>query len=123
MAAKKVHVEILPSAARTATNTSPSFSAASYTATTFIIEVTALALTPSITITVEGLDPVSGAFYPILVSAAITTVSTNTIRVGKDFAAVTNVAANEHLPATYRLVITHGDTDSITYSIGANHVG
>lgn len=122
MTIRKQSQTILSSAARTATVTSPVFSAEAVANSVFVIDVTATAATPSITAAIQGKDPESGSFYTILTSAAITSTSTNVIKVGKDFAASANVAANDILPSEFRVVMTHGDADSITYSVSATHM-
>lgn len=84
------------------------------------IDVTATNLTPSITIDVEALDETSSTWYSLLTSAAITTVSENLIMIGKDHDVNANVSRQASLPRRLRIKVTHGDADSITYSIGIN---
>jgi hypothetical protein len=125
MSVRKQHHVVFPSAARTATAVSPVFNAEEVVATTFVIDVTAVTATPSVVITVEGKDPVTGKFWTILTDVAITATGTTFLQVGKDIAVVTqlvNIAASQFLPAEYRLTATHADTDSITYSVTAIHM-
>lgn len=88
----------------------------------FSINVIAISSTPSVVFKIEGEDPLSGAFYEIISSAAITGTGTTTIQVGSTIVAAANIAANEMLPARYRITATHGDADSITYSVGVVHM-
>lgn len=110
---------VLPSAARTATPDSFEFEApgVAYTGLHLVIDVTAVAATPSITVTVQGVDRVSGQVYTILESAAITAVSTTVLKVAPALTAAANTVANDLLPPIFRITVTHADADSITYSI------
>jgi len=85
-----------------------------------IIDVTATAATPSIVVTIDAVDPISSKFYNLLTSAAITTVSTNVLKLGIDMVAAANLAAQDIIPENLRITVTHGDADSITYSVGLN---
>lgn len=112
---------VLTSAARTATPDTQELDVPwGARAATFVLDVTASAATPSIVWKVEGVDRASGAVFALLTGAAVTGVSTNVYRVGPDLAAVANVTALNYLPPVIRITVTHGDADSITYSVGAN---
>lgn len=114
---------VLASAARTASIDSADFRNPSGRGLALVIDVTAIAATPSITVTIQGKDPVSGKYYTLLASAAITTVSTTVLRVYPGLTAAANLAANDVLPEIWRASVAHGDADSITYSIGACVIG
>ncbi|MBT9174014.1 MAG: hypothetical protein DDT21_02425 [Syntrophomonadaceae bacterium] len=83
-----------------------------------VIDVTAVAGLPSLVFTVQGRDVLSGKYYPILASAAITTVSTVILRVFPGLTAVANLVANDILSRTWRLHVAPGTADSVTYSVG-----
>ena len=85
-----------------------------------MIDVTAISATPSVTFTIQGKDDLSGKYYTILASAAITGTGTTVLRVYPGLTAAANLTANDVLPGTWRLITTHGDADSITYSVGAS---
>lgn len=85
-----------------------------------IIDVTAVTATPALTVTIQGKDPASGKYYTILASTAIATVSTTVLKVGPAFTAAANLVANDMIPSIWRVTVTHGDTDSATYSVGAS---
>jgi hypothetical protein len=116
---------ILASAARTATPTISDQSDPNAEGVHIIINVTALTATPQVTPKIQGKDPVSGSYYDILVGSTITDVTVGTppaiivLKVGPGLTPVANGAAADYLPDTWRVVMTHGDADSITYSIGA----
>ena len=85
-----------------------------------VIDLTAISATPSVVPTIDGKDPLSGEFYNILTGAAITTTGTTVLRVHPEIPAAANLTAQDFLPETYRVVMTHGDADSITYTVGVN---
>ena len=122
MTIRKQSQTIFSSAARTATLVSSVLSSQEVISSIFTINVSAASATPSVVFSIEGKDPLSGAFYNIIDSAAITATGTTTIQVGMNIIAAANVAANEMLPEEYRITATHGDSDSITYTVGAVHM-
>lgn len=112
--------EVLASAARTTTPDTQQFElpkGVKYGH--FVLDVSAVTATPSLTFKVEGVDLVSGAVYEILEGAAVSTVSTNVYKVGPSLTAAANSVANDILPPVVRFTVTHGDADSATYSLAA----
>lgn len=85
-----------------------------------IIEVSAVTSTPSVVPKIQGMNENTGNWYPILTGAAITATGTVVLRVHPDIEAVSNLAASSGLPNIWRVIMTHGDTDSITYSVDYN---
>ena len=85
-----------------------------------VIDCTASAATPSVVFTVSGVDRASGKVYTLLASAAITGTGTTVLRIGPGLTAAANLVANDVLPPVIRFTATHGDADSITYSLGAS---
>ncbi len=67
--------------------------------------------------TISGQDPVSGASYTILTSAAITSTGLTVLRVHPQLSAAANTIAKDMLPAAVSVTATHADADSITYSV------
>jgi hypothetical protein len=112
-----LQVEVAPSAARTASHAvrvnNPSGRYGRLT-----IDATAITATPSVTVTIRGVDKVSGKKRDILASAAITGVSTVVLEVGPGLTASANAVANNFMPTDIEIDFTHGDADSITYSAG-----
>jgi hypothetical protein len=116
-------VTVFASAARTTTPTPFDGSAsAGVRGLHLVIDVTAVTATPSVTFTIQGGDPVSGKFYTILASAAITGTGTTVLKVYPGLTAAANSVASDVLPGRWRVIATHGDADSITYSVGAQLV-
>lgn len=83
-----------------------------------VIDVTAIADSPSMVVTIEGYDVASGKWYTILASAAIVGTGTTVLRVYPGLAASSNVIADDSLPKIFRIKAVNADADSITYSIG-----
>jgi hypothetical protein len=112
---------ILASAARTATPAAITIYNPCASGLHLIVDVTASASTPSVVITVSGVDPVSGQIYTVLASAAFTgSVETRVLKIFPGATAATNLAANDFLPKVVQISFVHGDADSITYSVGAH---
>lgn len=115
---------LFDSAARTATATTADQYDPNAEGGHFIINVTAFSATPQVTPKIQGKGPL-GTYYDVLVGTTITDVTVGTppatvvLKIGPGITPVANLAAADYLPDTWRLVMTHGDTDSITYSVGA----
>ena len=90
------------------------------TAVHIIIDVTVATATPSVVPTIDGYDFVSGKWYNLLTGIAITATGTTVLKISPNITALAAGAAKDILPRKWRLAMTHADTDSITYSVGAN---
>lgn len=113
---------VYASAARTATPTAVSVYTRGRQRLHLVIDVTAVTATPSVVPTIDGYDSLSGKWYNILTGVAITATGTTVLKVGPGLAAVANGCAQDMLPGLIRVVLTHGDADSITSSV-AVHLG
>lgn len=113
--------EVLPSAARTTAPDTQEFQVDrrgfSPSGLILTIDATAITATPALTVTVSGVDRTSGKLYTILASTAIATAVTTVLKINAGVAAGAT-ATLEVLPSVFRVTCTHGDSDSITYSIG-----
>ena len=85
-----------------------------------IIDVTAVASTPSIVPTIQGYAAQSGVWYDILVGNAITATGTTVLKVGLNIAPSVNSAAQDLIPEQWRVEMVAADSDSITYTIEYN---
>lgn len=74
--------------------------------------------TGSITLEIDGKDPVSGKYYSLLTGAAVVTNSTNVYRVFPGATPAANAAANDRLPRTWRIKVTANNANAVTYSVG-----
>ena len=126
--AQDLDVTVLSSAARTATTTSAEFQWLDAKAF-MVVNVTATVATPGITPQVQVYDMASGTWVPMYVYAApLTPTSAHTyLFIFTDTAFTpTGTYIQEskqvYLAPRMRVVITHADADSITYSVGFNRV-
>lgn len=110
------------SAARTATSQTADQTNRNWRGLVCVIDVTAIAATPSVVFTIQGKDSVSSKYFTILASAAIVGTGTTVLRVYPGLTAAANVTANDVLPRTWRIDATHADADSITYSVGCDGI-
>ncbi len=108
---------ILASAARTSSVSSSDFTNFNAKGIKVVIDVTADPAAASVTFDIEGKDPISGNYYSLLTSAAVTAVGTTVLTVFPGIAETANLKASDILPRTYRVTATHADGDSITYSV------
>ncbi len=76
--------------------------------------------TGSVTLTINGKDPASGKYYPLLAGAPVITNSTNVYRVGPGLLAAANSVANFALTKIIQIVVTANNANSATYSVGYN---
>ena len=122
MTIRKQSQTLLASEARTTAQTSADFSAEEAICSDFVFNVTLDPSTASVTPQIWGKDPVSGAYYSILTSAAIAATGITVMRVGKDIIAAANVAANAMLPKEFRVTVAVADAESLTYSFSVTHM-
>jgi hypothetical protein len=110
---------VLPSAARTATptDTNEYELGGRARALTVVIDVTAVTSTPSTTFTIQGIDRTSGKTWTILASTALASTGTVVLRVAPGITASANVSANDVVPPLIRIVASHGNANSMTYSV------
>src|ERR1051326_8423190 len=81
------------------------------------IEIAAIDAGPTLTVTVEGIDPASGKPSAILASAALNSVGHTQLKIGPGLPVSANASVNDFLPVDYRIRMTHGGSaGSITYS-------
>lgn len=113
------NIGVLPSAARTATNNSELLDSDGCKYLDLVIDITTFSA-GSLTVTVQGHDPISGKYYTVLASAALAAAATTVLRVGPALTAAANTVANFAMPKKFRVLLTHADATSITYSIGAS---
>lgn len=81
-----------------------------------VVISTAHAATPSVVASIEGYDPASDSWVELLAAAAITGETTKVLTVSPTCDTAANVSLYRRLPQRFRVVLTHADSDSITYS-------
>jgi len=115
--ALKVEGVAFASAARTVTASSADITNNYGKGIVIVFDVTAVA-TSDIKMKIEGKDPASGKYYTILESASVTTAVTNVYKVHPSLTAAANSVANDIVPKTFRITMTHANANSTTYSVG-----
>lgn len=88
-----------------------------------IVDITAVSGTsPTLTVTIEGFDSLSGQYYTLLASTALNATGTTVLKVYPGLTASANVAANDVLPKFWRVkwVIGGTATPTVTASIAAS---
>ena len=111
---------VYASAARTATPTAVVINTRRASGLYIVIDATAITASPSVVPTIDLVDSVSGKFVNLVTAAAVATVSTVMLRIGRGLTAAANATVLEFLPDQVRVTMTHGDADSITYSVSAH---
>jgi hypothetical protein len=112
------NIVILASAARTATQTGSDQTNFNAHGIIVVLDMTVVG-TGSVTLEIDGKDPVSGKYFALLTGAAVTTNSTNVYTVYPGNTVTTNVSASTVLPRTWRVKVTANNANSATYSVGA----
>ena len=86
-----------------------------------LLNITVAPGVETLTLNIQGRDPVSGTFYTIVSSAATVATGLVKLMVGR-VSVVANVAANELIPDQYRVTVTHSAGSSWTYSVSVTEV-
>jgi hypothetical protein len=107
----------LASGARTTTQTQADQTNLNKNGIRVVVDTTAIG-TGSITVAIQAKDPASGKYVTMLTGAAIVTNTTMTYLVYPGAANTANVSANDRLPRTWRILVTHNNANSATYSVG-----
>lgn len=113
-------ITLLTSLGRTITSTSADIINYNACGLNVILNVTVNGAGGSITLTVDGKDAASGAYYNLITGAAITAAATGTFvyRIQPGLTAVANTTVNDRCPRTFRIVVTANNANSVTYSLG-----
>lgn len=110
---------IFASVARTATPTAVTINNLCASGLHLVINVTAKTSSPSIVVSILGIDPVSGATYTILAGAAITATGTTVLKVFPGALGDPDLVANDFIPKGLQIAVVHANANSMTYSVGA----
>ncbi len=117
------NIVALPSAVRTATTVSQDFrNDNDARGIAVFLDLTAVPGTDTVTVTLQGKDPASGKYYTLLAGAAQVGVATVRMVLYPGIPAVANLAANDALPAVWRVSVAHSAASSFTYSVGVSEL-
>lgn len=83
-----------------------------------IVDLTTVPGVDTVTVTIQGRDPVSGKLYTILASAALSAQATTVLKVGPGLPVAANLSANDVLPDDIQITFTHSAGTNFTYSAG-----
>jgi len=118
-----VQTTLYDSVARTATPTAAAFSSQGRRGLHLIIDVTLVpGSAPSVVPTIDGKDDLSGKWYNLLTGVAITATGTTVLKIYPGIGQISNAAASDVIPANLRLVMTHGNANSATYTVAVHLV-
>lgn len=109
---------VFPSGAHTTTQTSPDFINNGGRGIVVTLKTTVIG-TGSVTLAVNGKDPASGAYFPLLTGAAVITNVTNEYTLFPGAAVTSNVSADAELPRVFQITVTANNANAATYSVGA----
>jgi hypothetical protein len=84
----------------------------------FIIEVTEIS-DNAITVEIQGKNPNSGNYYPVLTSLPMTDPGIRVLKIDPEFAGRLFRVAGDFLPVHFRVVVTHLNNNPAVYSIDA----
>lgn len=110
---------LLASGSRTATTSSADQVNANCRGIKVFLSTTTIG-TGSITLSIEGKDPISGNYVTLLSGAAVTTNTTNVYTVYPGAPATANVSANDVLPRDFRVTVTANNANAAVYSVSAS---
>jgi hypothetical protein len=90
----------------------------------FVLDVTNVpGSAPSLTLSVEGKDGTTGKYFTIFAATTpITATGTTAYPVMPGAPETAGLSTGKPLPRTYRVTVTHGNANSVTYAVGINAV-
>jgi hypothetical protein len=84
-----------------------------------VIKITGLTGT-SATFTVQGKDALSGDYYTILASAALTGTGTTVLRIYPGLTASANLVASDVIPRFFRVIMTAASLTDLDATVGVS---
>jgi hypothetical protein len=82
-----------------------------------VILTTSAIGTGSITLSIQGIEPVSNYTWTILAGTAVTTNTTNIYKVYPGLTAVNNSIASDILPRSWQVVVTANNANAASYAV------
>ena len=119
MALSPAQGTFLASAERTTTQTQDEQSNSNgFRGIRVVLDMTEVASSPSVTLSIQSKDRTSGEWHTLLEGAAVTGDTTNVYTLFPGAPVTTNVSANAQLGSAWRIVVTAGNANAGTYSVG-----
>lgn len=108
-------------AAASANGTSSQLNSGQTKGVKVVVDITAITGTsPTLTVTIQGYDKASNAYYTLLTSAALSATGMTELTVYPGVTATSNVSVSDHLPEYWRVSYAiGGTTPAVTATIGA----
>jgi hypothetical protein len=119
--ANAAQVTLLSSAVRTATSTTDVVKGHNYCGVQAYLVVTAVPGVETLTFSVQGKD-VAGTYTTLLTGTASAATGTVPLTVFRGATVTANVSANNCLPDTWALRVTHSASGNFTYSVIYNTI-
>lgn len=114
-----VHYNVLNVVGATLTQTSPDFRNEWGRGAKIYLNMVA-AGTGSVTFTLQGKDSSSGQYYTILASPAVVANGFSVLTVYPSAPVTANVAANDAIPYSWRILATANNANPTTYTVGVD---
>lgn len=111
--------DVLKSAVRSANNNSEDICNDGGLGGLIYINMAVVPGADTVTFTLEGKDPLSGAYHTILVSAALVATGLVVLKVYPGLTAAANLVANDIIPRIFRVRATHSAGTPFTYTVNA----
>lgn len=97
------------------TTTGPDVSSGFGRGILIFVNITAIAGTsPTLTVTLQGKDPVSGVYYTILASSALTATGMTVMKVYPGLTAAANTVANDRIPPDFNIKAVVGGSGALS---------
>jgi hypothetical protein len=122
MSLNQVEIVELASAARTTTETGAQRNTSADHADFIevLLDMTAFVTTASLTLSIDQWDTAKAGYVQMLASTALTANGQKRLTVGPTSPTAANATLTAIVPLLYRVVVTHGNANSHTYSVSIN---
>lgn len=84
-----------------------------------VVDISAVAGGATLTVRIQGKDPVSGKYFTMLTSTALAAQATTVLTIFPGATAAANVTVNDRMPRTWRISYDIGTATTIAATIGA----
>lgn len=106
------------SAARTTTLTGPDRFNDSYAEILeVVLDMTTFVTAASLTLSIDAWDAAKGGYYQLIASTVLSANGQKRLIVGPSVPTAANISQTAIVPMRYRVVVTHGNGNSHTYSV------
>ncbi len=115
-------LRLLESAARTATNNTGTIRNRYHRGLIVTLDITVVPAIETVTLTIQGVDPLTGKLYTILASVLEAAAVTIIMRVHPMLTAAANLIAQDVMPEEWRVLVSHSAAGTFNYSVSAQLV-